>query len=79
MAQLLQPSSLGAGWGGRGQPGILISSPGPPFRSLRTSRKDPAVCGGRWWLGAMWGTGARKWVPPLRASLIFVRCQTKEK
>lgn len=43
-AQLLQPGSLGAGWGGLGQPGILISGPGPPSRSLRTNRKDPAVC-----------------------------------
>lgn len=42
-AQLLQPSSLGAGWGGEEQPGILMFGLRLPPGSLRTSRKDPTV------------------------------------
>lgn len=42
-SQLLQPSSLGAGWGGEEQPGILIFGAGLLPGSLRWSRKDPAV------------------------------------
>lgn len=77
-------SSLGAGWGGKGQPRILTSGPGLPPGSLQTSGKNsPSGQGGD--LEHCGGTGARRswawlesWLSP-RASLIFVRCQMRIK
>lgn len=57
--QLLQPSSLGAGWGGKGQPGILASGPGLPPGSLKTSGKNPSFCGQDGLEQCGGGTGAR--------------------